>query len=95
MFSSIQPTLELSGASTLKWHLNEEEYYLKGCLKSRAKLSYDELLTALTEVEMILNSRFLSYISPDDLEDPLTPAHFLMGRQVMSAAFVVEKLTMM
>ena len=50
----------------------------------RAKLTYDELLTALTEVEMILNSRPLSYISSDDLEEPLTPSHFLTGRRVMS-----------
>ena len=59
----------------------------KHCLKKmigRAKLTYDELLTALTEVEMILNSRPLSYISSDDLEEPLTPAHFLTGRRVMS-----------
>ena len=47
-----------------------------------AKLNYDESLTAVTEVEMIINSRPLSYIS-DDLEEPLTPAHFLTGRQML------------
>jgi len=47
----------------------------KRCLRksiSRAKLTYDELLTTLTEVEMILNSRPLSYTSDDDLEEPLS-----------------------
>jgi hypothetical protein len=50
----------------------------------RAKLNYDELLTAVTEAEMIINSRPLEYISSDDVEVPLTPAHFLMGRQTLS-----------
>lgn len=59
----------------------------KRCLKKvigRAKLDYDELLTVMTEVEMIINSRPLSYVTPDDLEEPLTPAHFLTGKRTMS-----------
>ena len=46
----------------------------KRCLKKmigRAQLSYDEILTAVTEVEAIINSRPLSYVSTDDLEEPL------------------------
>ena len=38
----------------------------------------------VTEVEMILNSRPLSYVSTEDLEEPLTPSHLLMGRRVLS-----------
>ena len=59
----------------------------KRCLRKivgQAKLSYDELLTALTEVEMVLNSRPLMYVSADDFEEPLTPSHLLIGRRVMS-----------
>ena len=59
----------------------------KRCLRkmiARAKFSYDELLTAITEVEMIINSRPLSYVSPDDLEEPLTPSHLLVGRRLLS-----------
>ncbi len=59
----------------------------KRCLKKmvgQAKLSYDELLTAVTEVEMIINSRPLSYVSADDLEEPLTPSHLMIGRRVLS-----------
>lgn len=50
----------------------------------RAQLSYDEILTAVTEVESIVNSRPLSYVSTDDMEEPLTPSHFLTGRRLLS-----------
>lgn len=48
----------------------------------RATLSHDELLTVVTEVESVLNSRPLTYIACDDLEEPLTPAHFLTGQRI-------------
>ena len=59
----------------------------KRCLKKtigRARLTYDELLTSLIEVEMVINSRPLTYVSPDDLQEPLTPAHFLTGKRILS-----------
>ena len=33
---------------------------------------------------MIINSRPLSYISMDDLEEPLTPSHMMIGRRLLS-----------
>ena len=60
---------------------------VKRCLRKtigQAKLMYDELLTALTEVEMVVNSRPLSYMSTEDAEEPLTPSHLLTGRRVLS-----------
>ena len=59
----------------------------KRCLKKivgQAKLSHDELLTALTEVEVVINSRPLSYVSAEDLEEPLTPFHLIVGRRLMN-----------
>ena len=60
---------------------------VKRCLKKtigKAKLTYDELLTVLTEVEAIINSRPLSYVSSEDLDEPLTPSHLLSGRRILS-----------
>ena len=59
----------------------------KRCLRKtigQAKLTFDELLTALTEVEAVINSRPLSYVSSEDLEEPLTPSHLLVGRRLMN-----------
>ena len=48
------------------------------------KLTSYELLTVVTEVEATLNSRPLSYILTEDLEEPLTPSHLLVGRRLGS-----------
>ena len=58
----------------------------KRCLRKlvgRTTLTYEELLTAVAEVEMVLNSRPLSYVSSDDIEEPLTPSHLLVGRRIL------------
>ena len=59
----------------------------KRCLRKvlgQSKLSHDELLTALIETEMVLNPRLLTYVFADDLEEPLTPSHLLVGRHLLS-----------
>lgn len=59
----------------------------KRCLRKilgQARFSVDELLTALAEVEMVSNSRPISYVAADDLEEPLTPSHLLNGQRLMS-----------
>ena len=59
----------------------------KRCLRKmvgQAKFSYDEMLTAIVEIEAIINSRPLTFLNSDDPEEPLTPSHLLVGRRVLS-----------
>ena len=63
---------------------------VKRCLQKtigRGKLTMDELVTATTEVEMIVISRPLSYLSTEDIEEPLTPSHLITGRRLMSLPY--------
>ena len=59
----------------------------KRCLKRAiggARLTYEELLTVIIEIEMKLNARPLSYVTCADAEEPLTPSHLLHCRRLMS-----------
>ena len=59
----------------------------KRCLRKtigRARLTHEELLTSVVEVEMTLNSRPLSFVSSEDTEEPLTPSHLLCGYRILS-----------
>ena len=59
----------------------------KRCLKKligRAHFSYDEFNTALAEIEAVLNSRPLAYVCGDDLEEPITPSHLVVGRRILN-----------
>ena len=49
-----------------------------------SRLTFDELMTAVIEVESLLNSRPLSYISSSELIQSLTPSHLLCGRRVLT-----------
>lgn len=44
----------------------------------------DELQTATAEVEMMVNSHPLSYVSTDSIQEPITPSHLMTGRQLMN-----------
>ena len=59
----------------------------KRCLRKmvgRANFSLDELLTAVVEIEAVINSRPLSYVSSTDCEEPLTPSHLVIGRRLLN-----------
>jgi hypothetical protein len=47
------------------------------------KLSYDELLTVVVDVEAILNSRPLTYLDNDDMAEPLTVSNLISGKRVL------------
>ena len=58
---------------------------VKNCLKKslgKARLDFNELLTVLHEIELILNSKPLTYMSDDASDDVLTPNHILFGRRL-------------
>ena len=59
----------------------------KCCFKKavgRVSVTCDELLTLVIEIEAVFHSRPLSYIAMDDLEEPLTLSHLLLGYSVLS-----------
>ena len=59
----------------------------KRCLRKVlgwSKFSYEELLTILAEIEMVLNSRPLTYVTTDDSDEPFTPSHLLVGQRLMN-----------
>ena len=47
-----------------------------------AKLNYEEMETCVVEIEGIINTRPLTYLYEDDVSEPLTPSHLLMGRNL-------------
>eukprot|EP00731_Ephydatia_muelleri_P006677 Em0003g925a len=60
---------------------------MKKCLLKvigQAKLSHDKLFTVLVEVEAMLNSRPISYVSSDNVDEPLTPSHLLVGCRLLN-----------
>lgn len=68
----------------------------KGCLKKTlgsARLTYKGLITVLTEIESVLNSKQLTYMYEHKIEDPLTPSHLMLGRRLLSNATVTESAT--
>jgi hypothetical protein len=58
---------------------------VKRCLRKvlgNAKLTYDELLTTLVEIEGTLNSRPLTYAYAEVGVEVLTPSHPIFGRRL-------------
>ena len=49
----------------------------------QAKLTLDEIVIAVSEVEMVLNSRPLILIPAEDLEKPPKPSHLIVERRLM------------
>ena len=47
------------------------------------KLTYKERTTVTSEVEAVVNSRTLTYIFEDEVEEVLTPSHLYCGRRLI------------
>ena len=58
----------------------------------RNSLSYDELLTVITEIEAVINCRPLCYLYSDGVEEVLTPSHLIMGRRLISPRYIPEEI---
>ena len=59
----------------------------KKCLRKaigRNSLTYNELLALTIEVEAVLNSRLLTYINSEDVVEPLTLLHLLVGFPILT-----------
>ena len=60
---------------------------MKRCLQKtigQARFSLDELHTVIVQIEGIINSRPISYLNSDDVEEPLTPSHLLVGCRILN-----------
>ena len=65
----------------------------KGCLKKTlgsARLMHAELITVLTKIESVLNSTPLTYAYEDEIKEPLTPSHLMLGRRLLWNGTVTE-----
>ena len=50
----------------------------------QAHFTDDDFLTAVIEIEVIIDARPLSYVSTKRIEEPLTPSHLLCGCRLLS-----------
>lgn len=73
-------TLKYLSLTGIKWSFNLEKATWWGGLfermtRSTKRFSYDEMHMVIVEIEAIVYSRPLSYVYPDDLQQPITPSH--------------------
>ena len=57
-----------------------------------AKLKFDELNTILIEVESMLNSRPLTYLSGENYGVAITPYHMMFGRNILNNSYINKDL---
>lgn len=58
----------------------------------RTFLSFDEMSTLIKEIQSIINSRPITYIYSDDVDEPLTPSHLLIGKRSTQLPLNIETI---
>ena len=61
----------------------------------RSSVNYEELNTIIVEIEAIVNSRPLTYICDDEVEEVLTPSHLLLGKRLFTNTEMVRMMVRM
>ncbi|GFW73543.1 DUF5641 domain-containing protein [Trichonephila clavipes] len=79
-----------AGIKSVKFHLRR--------VMGSKNLTFEELYTLLTQIEVVLNSRPLFRLADNDIDslNVLTPSHFLVGEEIKGSPETVEesKLTL-
>ena len=60
---------------------------MKRCLRKfvgQAQFKFDEMHTAFVEIEGNINSHPISYLDSNDVEEPLTLSHLLVGCRILN-----------
>ena len=57
---------------------------LRKCVRN-CTLTYKEFYTVLVEIEGVLNSRPLTYLDENDIEEPLKPIHLYCGHRILKS----------
>ena len=61
---------------------------VKGSLPNllfKSTVKYDDLETIIIQIEGIVNSRLLTYMCKDDVEETITPSHLIYGRRILTS----------
>ena len=62
-------------------NIRSTKHCLRKCVRN-CTLTFEELYTVLVEIEGVLNSRPLTYLDEDDIEEPLTRIHLYFGHKI-------------
>ena len=67
------------------WYLQTAFRILKSALRKivgSAKLNFEELHTILVQIENMMNTRPLTYLSGKNCDKHITPSHLMYGRNI-------------
>lgn len=78
------------GEAFLRLVYSTKRYLCK--ILNQARLTYEEILAAIIEVESVLNFRPLTYVSAGDLEEPLTPSYLMHERCILSLPYHLQEV---